>query len=322
MIKKRQWQVDDRQPYDATVAVTGGTGFVGGAVIRRLTQANLRVRALVRPESVASCFQTMGLSWFHGNLTDNQTLRRLLEGANAVVHCAGAIRGGKEMDFAAANVEGVANIVHAARQTRGCSRILLVSSLAARVPELSAYAESKRRGEDVLRQESGGSLDWTILRPPAVYGPDDRELRPLLQWLRRGILFVPGDKAGRFSLIFVADLAQAILHWIFSDNGGGRCYEIHDGKTNGYCWEDVRRIGETLYRRSVRRIDIHRRLIKNVARLNTVAADMLGYRPMLTPGKVRELCHSDWVCDNTPFSAATGWQPEVDLRQGLRRTLG
>lgn len=303
-----------------TVAVTGGTGFIGSAIIHHLLQANLRVRALVRPKSLPSCFEMPGLTWIPGDLNDTPSLQRLVAGTEAVVHCAGSVRGRSADDFAAANVSGVKNLVQGLRTAKECDRFLLISSLAAREPSLSAYAASKRQGERVL-MEQAADFDWLILRPPAVYGPGDRELLPLLQWLRRGVLFSPG-RGGRFSLIFVTDLARAVLSWLLHDRGTSGCFELHDGRPQGYCWDEVGEIGAQLYGRPVRRITIPEGLLRTAAHLNAVAARLGGYLPMLTPGKVRELCHDDWICDNTLFSSATRWHPEIDLPAGLRRTLG
>jgi len=312
----------NRRNDDLTVAVTGGTGFVGSALIRQLIRADIRVKALARPVSATKCFHLPGLVWIHGELSDAQSRQDLVRGADAVIYCAGSVRGRQAADFAAANVDGVDHLMRTLCETSKPFRFLLISSLAARKPELSAYAASKRLGEDLVRQKAAdGNLNWTILRPPAVYGPGDREMLPLLQWLRRGILFVPGNREGRLSLIFVTDLARAVLNWLWCGSGNGHCYELHDGKTDGYSWEDIRRIGEDLYRRPVRRIDIPVGFMKGAAQLNAAAARLTGHRPMLTPGKVKELGHPDWVCDNTLFSSVSGWQPRIDLYQGLRRTL-
>jgi nucleoside-diphosphate-sugar epimerase len=135
------------------------------------------------------------------------------------------------------------------------------------------------------------------------------------------MIFVPGGGSGRFSMLFVTDLTRAIHAWIRSGEGNAACFEIHDGTPDGYSWEEVRQIAANLYRRPVRRIDIPRRALHAAARLNAAAARVTGYRPMLTPGKVRELCHTDWTCSNGRFSNATGWRPEVELREGLLRTL-
>ncbi len=99
-------------------------------------------------------------------------------------------------------------------------RFLLMSSLAAREPELSHYAASKRRGEDALAAASP-TLRWTVLRPPAVYGPGERELRPLFRWIARGVAPLACRRAGRFSLLYVDDLATAVLRWLDADAGDG-----------------------------------------------------------------------------------------------------
>ncbi|NCO50650.1 MAG: NAD(P)H-binding protein [Deltaproteobacteria bacterium] len=300
------------------VGVTGGTGFIGKAIIHQLTQAKLAVRALVRPASRSACFDHPHLTWVSGHLGDSQSLQRLVAGTDALVHCAGAVRGRNLADFAPTNIDGVANLVRAARGTGTCRRFLHLSSLAAREPHLSAYAASKNQGERVLQKEAG-DLCWTILRPPAVYGPGERELLPLLQWLQRGLLFTPGAEAGRFSMIFISDLAGAVQNWLQSDTDCGGCYTLDDGTPQGYTWDDLRDIGRDVFSRSVHRIKVPASLLGAVAGFNLALARLGGYRPMLTPGKVRELCHPDWVCDHREFSRVTGWQPQVVLAEGLCR---
>jgi uncharacterized protein YbjT (DUF2867 family) len=153
---------------DLTVAVTGGTGFVGSALIRRLIRANIRVKALARPASAAKCFHLPGLVWIPGELSDARSRRNLVQGVDAVIYCAGSVRGQRAADFAAANVDGVDRMMRTLCETSEPFRFLLISSLAARKPELSAYAASKRLGEDLVRQKAAdGNLEWTILRPPA-----------------------------------------------------------------------------------------------------------------------------------------------------------
>lgn len=304
-----------------SVAVTGGTGFIGKAIIHQLIQANLSVRALVRPKSRAAGFEHPQVTWIPGHLNDSQSLKHLVTSTQAVVHCAGAVRGRHLVDFAPANIAGVANLVRAARDAGDCRRFLQISSLAAREPGLSAYAASKYQGELVLQNEAGG-LCWAILRPPAVYGPGDRELLPLLQWLRRGFLFTPGAGQGRFSMIFVTDIARAVKYWVQNETACSGCYALDDGTVQGYSWDEVLEVGGQLFNRSIRRMSVPVPLLKVVAGFNLAFAHLAGYRPMLTPDKIKELCHPDWVCDNAAFSSATGWQPQIVLREGLRRTLG
>ncbi|HEU4367969.1 MAG TPA: NAD-dependent epimerase/dehydratase family protein [Methylomirabilota bacterium] len=300
----------------ATVALTGATGFIGRTVVRRLETAGLRVRALVRPTSDAAALPA-GVERVVGALDDAQSLGRLVHGARAVVHCAGAVRGSSARDFDPVNVDGVARLVRATLVQRPAPTFVHLSSLAARHPELSPYAASKRGGEQALLAAPA----WTVLRPPIVYGPGDRELLPLLRWMARGIAPMVGARHGRFSLIYVDDLAEAVARLVLLE-GTGHVFELDDGHPSGYAMDDVVAAAERYRGRAVVRVPVPAPVIGGLSRLNVLGARIRGRAPMLTPGKVREMLHPGWTCDNTALAGATGWRPRVRLDEGLRRTLG
>jgi nucleoside-diphosphate-sugar epimerase len=218
------------------------------------------------------------------------------------------------------NVDGVARMVRAAAEQHPPPRFLLISSLAAREPHLSYYAASKRQGEDALALNSG-KMPWVVLRPPAVYGPGDRELLPIFQWMARGIAPVIGSGKGRFSLLYVEDLADAIIQWLECGNRHYCTFELHDGHNGGYSWHEIVDTMARLKRAKILRARIPVFFVKLLATVNLMAAKVFGSTPMLTPGKVRELIHPNWVCDNAEFNNHTGWTPRISLEDGLRRTL-
>ncbi|UCF95370.1 MAG: NAD-dependent epimerase/dehydratase family protein, partial [Desulfobacterales bacterium] len=305
-----------------TIALTGATGFIGNALVRRLEAAGGRIRALVRPASAHTrLLAGTSVQRVEGDLADPDSLRRLVHDAEAVVHCAGRVRGASQADFDRVNVDSVAQLVQVARRQHRVPRFLLISSLAAREPHLSAYAASKRQGEEVLAA-AAGAMPWAAFRPPAVYGPGDRELLPLFRWMSRGITPVLGTRNARFALLFVEDLAEAVLGWLDCRKAGPFVFELHDGRPGGYTWNDVIATASRVFARGIIRIPVPEILLQGLAALNLMTARRLGYAPMLTPGKVRELRHPDWVCDNRRLSEETGWAPRVALEEGLRRTLG
>jgi nucleoside-diphosphate-sugar epimerase len=304
-----------------TVALTGATGFIGAALVRRLATAGHRVRALIRPASSQKRPADLAVRWIDGDLDDTESLRRLVRGADTIVHCAGAVRGATRAQFNRVNVDGMSRLVELAAAQKPAPCFLLISSLAAREPHLSHYAASKRGGEMILAEKSGG-LFWTVFRPSAVYGPGDRELEPLFRWMQKGIAPILGSGSGRFSLLYVEDLVEAIVQWLNYKSDAGCTYELHDGQSGGYTWCDVIDVFTDLRRgRSVLPVKIPPILFKLFAAFNLIAARVLGYAPMVTPGKVRELCHPNWVCDNTALNSVTGWTPKVLLAEGLQRTL-
>jgi nucleoside-diphosphate-sugar epimerase len=285
-----------------------------------LITAGYKIQALVRPTSNRNHFAGGGVQWIEGTLEDLDSLRCLVYNADTVVHCAGAVRGNSEKQFNQINVEGVANLVHAAVEQHPLPRFLLISSLAARQPHLSPYAASKRQGEETLAAEAG-DMFWNAFRPSAVYGPGDRELLPLFRWIGRGIAPIPGSKDARFSLLHVDDLVEAVRLWLEHGCQNKGVFEIHDGHPRGYSSDDVIKITARLHARSVMRLNIPQWLLKSLAMLNLAVAKATGYKAFLTPGKVRELIHPNWVCDNTALSQEIGWKPRVGLEEGLRRTL-
>lgn len=301
------------------IAVTGATGFIGSRFAQRLGKKG-RVRALVRDPRRAQALSRQGVDIVPGSLQDRSSLRQLVAGSHVVIHCAGATRGAGNAHFHSVNVEGTAELAAAAAEEASNPLFVQISSLAAREPALSDYAATKRHSEEALAARQG--LRWVILRPPPVYGPGDRELTPLFQWMMRGIAPILGPRDARFSMLYVDDLAEAVARLMDAPGIEGRIFELHDGYTDGYTWDKIIDIVARMTRRQMWRIPVPGAPLHAVAALNRAVASVLGYQPMFTPGKVRELRHHDWMCDNSQITESTGWSPQIIIEQGLRLTLG
>jgi len=277
------------------------------------------VRVMVRPEKIPDSRIPQGCEQVPVGLTDVDKLSAIVAECSAVIYCAGSVRGRNSADFSTANIKGVQAMLDALEQahhsTGNTLPMLLLSSLAASRPTLSDYANSKHEAEQLLQGKP--SLTWTILRPPAVYGPGDREMLPVLKMIRRGLLAHAGPRDQRLSLLHVDDLANAIVSWLpVTQKCSHKIYAIDDGTPDGYSWEAI---GQAVSDGKYRRLAVPRLLLDITARTNLLFASILGYKPMLTPGKVRELVQPDWLCDNSRFTDATGWKPRLDLKQGAQQ---
>lgn len=296
------------------VAITGATGFIGSVLVNKLIQNNWAVRALTR---TARFSDSNTIEWIEGDLGNLNALRRLVDGSSHVIHCAATVKGNTFEEFAYTNIEGTKNILSAVSTQQPSSKFLLISSLAARQPELSWYAQSKYLSEQQLLGQSQ-TLDWTIFRPTAVYGPGDKELKPLFQAMHRGILPIVGKITNRFGLIHVEDLVAAILAWLQSENAVEGIFELDDGQAGGYSYQSLITLAEQVWSHPIRGIAIPDYLIRNIASANLWLAKLLRYPAMLTPGKVNELQHPDWVCDNTKLMATfPAWCPRIRLQDAL-----
>jgi uncharacterized protein YbjT (DUF2867 family) len=290
----------------SVLAVTGGTGFVGGTLINLAREAGHQIRALTRrpqPEHA-------GVTWVAGALDEPEALAALVAGADAVIHVAGVVNAPDRAGFAAGNIEGTRAIVAAAEEA-GVRRFVHVSSLAAREPQLSVYGWSKAGAEQVVE---GSGLDWVMVRPPAIYGPGDMEMRELFRLARRGIALTP--PAGRLSVIEVSDLGRLLLA-LTQTEGGQRLIEADDGRPGGWSHAEFAGLVGAAVGKRVRPIALPRWLLSLAARGDRL---IRGKRAKLTPDRVAYFCHSDWVIapDKRPDPAL--WQPEVPTVRGLVAT--
>ncbi len=297
------------------VAVTGATGFIGHALIDRLVENGWTIRALTRKPQTGND----NIQWIHGDLADTSALHQLVKDADAVIHCAGSVRGRSYKEFERTNVDGTNNLLCAINDQNITPRFLLVSSLAARQPELSWYAKSKYMAEQPI---VSSHLPWAVLRPTAVYGPGDKELKPLFQAMYRGLLPVVGKLENRFGLLHVADLVEAIQLWLTADKPINGIFEIDDGLPGGYSFNTLVELAQQVWQKPVRCITIPSTLMKSIAVLNLGLSCIFRYSPMLTPGKVNELQHHNWLCNNAPLiQALPTWQPRIRLHESLSQVI-
>lgn len=293
----------------ATLAVTGGTGFVGRHLLRIAVERGHHVRALTRRPQDARA----GISWVQGALDSPESLARLCTGADAVIHVAGVVNARDKAGFIAGNEAGTRLMVEAAERT-GTRRFLLVSTLAAREPALSIYGASKAAGERIVQSSA---LDWTIVRPPAVYGPGDTEMLALFQMVRAGIALVPNR--GRFSVIEASDLARALLA-ITEAPTTGRTFEVDDATAGGFDHPGFTGLVSQALGRRPRIIGVAPRALMLAAAADTALARVAGRLPRLSFDRARYIAHPDWVARPDLLPPPDLWTPSVPAQEGVAAT--
>lgn len=293
------------------VAVTGATGFVGPHLVAALARRGWRLRILVRRWTPLPSLAGVDADLILGDLSSEAALRQLVQGADAVVHAAGLIKAKHEADFLPVNRDSAALLSALAPD----AHMVLLSSLAAREPQLSAYGASKRAGEAVVATRSG---PWTIVRAPAVYGPGDRETLAYFRAVKSGFAPQPRLPSARLSLIHVADLAEALALTVERPPPNGT-YEVDDGLAHTYA-DMATAAGEALGRRP-RQVAVPRGIMAAVAAWNGFRQGLGGDAQILTQGKVNEIFHTDWSVGDRNLAAAIGLLPRYDLTSGFRDTV-
>lgn len=290
------------------VAMTGATGFVGAATLDTARDAGYHVRALTRRDQPLRD----GVTWVRGDLAARDALAELCGGASSVLHIAGATNAPTREGFEAGNVDGTLAMIAAAKNA-GVRRFVHVSSLAARRPQLSVYGETKLAGERLV---ATSTLDWTAVRPPAVYGPGDRDMLELFRMARRGLVFLP--PRGRLSTIYVLDLARLLVALLPpSELTAAQTFEVDDGTEGGWSHRSLARIIGKAVGKRVQTVSVPGQMLLLGGHLDRL---IRGPRAKLTPDRARYFVHPDWTVDPDHHPPPAIWEPEIGTRDGIGMT--
>lgn len=309
------------------IGVTGATGFVGSHLLEALVAGGAAVRLLVRdpkklPPALASQVEVVV-----GDLGDDAALQQFAAGLGTVLHLAGLVRARREEQFVAANAVGTAKLVAAVEKNATQPRFVYVSSLAAagpspnpegRAPEdppapISAYGRSKLAGE---RAVAGYGGSWVILRPPAIYGPRDRDVLQFFKMASQGWLFYP--RGERYATVaFVGDVVLAVLRAAAGPHSGSI---FHLGEPAPYPMGVLLQTLAEAGRVRARVVPLPG-LIFRVAGLVGDGLHLLGFHDVpMTSDKARELLARHWTAQTRSSLSALELPEAVPFRQGAELT--
>lgn len=290
------------------LAITGGTGFVGQAVLDAAERQNGPLRALARrvPDDRPQ------VEWVQGSLSDASSLAQLVDGAGAVLHIAGLTNTPDPDQFEVANVTGTANLIAAAKSAK-VKRFVFVSSLSAREPHLSRYGASKAAAEELVK---ASGLDWTIIRPPGVYGPRDVDYLDMFKSAKLGI--VPLPPGGASSMIHVDDLADLLLACVPPSPAlKSKTFEPDDGRQGGWSHKEMAVAIGAAVSRKVFAPHLPAWVLGLAAGFDRLAR---GDKAKLTADRVGYMTHPNWVARSSMAVPREIWAAHIPTEEGLRST--
>ena len=316
------------------ILLTGGSGFLGSHIAEQLDQQGTDVRALVRSTSDTRFLDTLQhVTLLSGAMNDRDSLLAATEGVDGIIHAAGLVKAREPADFYETNEQGTVNLLDAAKQgAPDVERFVLVSSLAVMGPSqdgrplpagaspnpVTHYGRSKLAAEQAARAEAH-SLPITIIRPPMIYGPRDRETLPFFKSVQLGVLPLTGAPSSMLSAIYVADCAAACIKALEANVPSGSTYFVEDGRLESLGGL-IAHIERALGRRAWLRVPVPRFLMYVAALGSEIYGRIMGRAVMLTRDKLNELLAPHWVCDSGEAQAALGWQPRISFEEGTRIT--
>ena len=313
------------------VLLTGGSGFLGSYVAEQLDALGHTVRALVRPNSDKRVLEKLAhVEFAAGAIEDRASLDQAVRGVDAVVHVAGLVKARRPGDFFETNAGGTRKLLAACLEhAPGLQRFVYVSSLAAVGPSkdgkpvaddaecspVTQYGRSKLEAERAVLGVAD-KLPVTVIRPPLIYGPRDRETLAFFTSVKNGVLPLLGDGSNTLSVIYGADCAAAIVAAVLSKSRSGGTYFVEDGSV--YVWRDaLADVEKALGKRAFVRVGLPLGVVKVAAAGSQLWGKLTNTAQMLTLDKVNELKQQHWVCSGAGARKDLGWSPRTPWAQGV-----
>ena len=313
--------------------VTGASGFIGSHLAEHLVRRGHTVRVLLRTTSSTAWLDGLPIEKVFGDVFQKEVLTKAVEGADLVFHSAGLTKAKTAQEYFRANTEGTTNLLTAAlEQASGLSRFVLISSQTAAGPSptatpitedhpphpITTYGRSKLAAEHECLTFAD-RLPVTIVRPPAVYGPRDKDIFEFFRTFSRGLQPMVGFHEKYVSLIHVLDLVRGIAMAAESEAARGKTYFLSSSRAYG--WKEVGEITRRAMGRRALRVRIPEPGVYAIASVAHFASLFSPKPALINLEKARDMVQDYWTCDSSRAKLDFGFEQEISLEEGIRDTV-
>ena len=315
------------------VFLTGASGFIGSFIAEALLQKGYQVRCLVRTSSNLRWLADLDVECFYGSLDDLGSLKRGLQDTDYIIHAAGLTSALSKEELLKVNYHGTKNLLSATIESNpGLKRFVLISSQAAAGPgqslqaidetweprPITEYGRSKLLSERSVLQYKD-KLPSTIIRPPAVYGPRDKETLKFFKTVKQGLIPQVDGKTKFLSIIYVKDLAEETIRAMESEKTRGQTYFFANPQPQS--WEDIARIVLRYFNKKGIRLHIPSLFVQGIAVLSEGLSRLTLKPSKLNRQTVLDMKEDFWICSPHKAQSDFDFNPQTSLQQGIQETL-
>jgi len=313
------------------VLVTGATGFIGRYVVPRLLRKHFSVRCLARPDSHRPELFKNDVEWIFGDVSNADSLKIACNNIDLVIHLAGITKSIYPDNFFQTNTTGTENLIKTVSEG---TKIIFISSQAAIGPSknlmplseqapanpVSAYGHSKQMAEQLFLQ-TDRPINYTIIRPAIVYGPEDRESLSLFRIAKYHLNPHIGFRKSLVNIVHISDLVQFIMTCIDNQFSGTEIFHINDGNDVGYTQNElISKAAECMDSWTIP-LYVPKIALKLGVSLNSFISHIRGNTSMLNPDKYNELTARGWVLSSQKARNILDYQPKYDIDSGFKMAI-
>ena len=316
-----------------TSLVTGATGFIGSHLVELLLSKGHTVRVLLRKTSSLEWLKGLPIEMFYGDLFDMGAMEKAVAGVDYVYHSAGLTKAKTPEEYYRANQEGTRNLLQAAlSKAPNIRRFVHISSQAAAGPSptsapinegfpphpLTTYGKSKQKAEEEVLAVAS-RMPVTICRPPAVYGPRDKDVFEFFNTYKKGLQPIVGFSEKYVSLVHVTDLVRGFVLAGESEKATGQIYYISSDRAYG--WKEVGEATRAAMGRGAIRVRIPEPLVYVISAFAEIGAKFSPKPALINLEKARDMVQDYWTCDSSKALRDFGYKQEISLEDGVRGTV-
>ena len=311
-----------------SVLITGASGFIGSHLAEIFLEHNYKVSLLIRKRnSLINELERRGAKIAEGYFESEKSLISAVDGIDVVIHNAGTTKAFQKQEYLKINAQYTRNLLKVLNRNQ---KLIFISSQAAAGPSsiskplkeeetpspISYYGKSKLLAEQYIKEWGAqNNSNFIILRPSAVLGPRDKAFLALFKAASRGFYFTASQGVEQFSIIYVKDLAFAIIKSVESEVKG-KTYFV---ASNDYCNQDD--LKENIKKAYNRKRLLTARIPIHLISFGVNFIEMFYKKNLiLNSQKLLELKHRSWLISSNQIKNDLQWKPEYSLEHAVNET--